>query len=210
MPPLSDQAIFDFLFFWVTSLLLLPLILVFFEVVFLSAEERLNPADEEALCGIAPLEPRSNLELPCTLALSPSNNKGGDVAGTVVLLPSIPSLEKNMQSYGAAMSMGVSFAASSLASTYSSGHGHSHNQVSFDQYAGDHVSSSPYNIRILEKRSRQLLCPRRRPHICTRHASCTSPRPLHCVAHAGSGCHLPPLSLFLLSCCIRSIAIRRD
>mmetsp|Transcript_5919 Transcript_5919/g.9623 ORF Transcript_5919/g.9623 Transcript_5919/m.9623 type:complete len:656 (-) Transcript_5919:147-2114(-) len=56
------------------------------------------------------------------------------------------------QSYGAAMSLGVSFnAASSLASTYSSGH---HQQgVSFEQ--GEDVSSSPYNIRVLEKRTRQ-------------------------------------------------------
>lgn len=56
------------------------------------------------------------------------------------------------QSYGAAMSVGVSFnAASSLASTYSSGH-HQHG-VSFEK-SGD-ISSSPYNIRILEKRTRQ-------------------------------------------------------
>lgn len=71
------------------------------------------------------------------------------------------------QSYGAAMSMGGgSFqAASSLASTCSSGGNHSNNhhtshghgqQVSFEQQGeGDGVSSSPYNIRILEKRSRQ-------------------------------------------------------
>lgn len=56
------------------------------------------------------------------------------------------------QSYGAAMSLGVSFnAASSLASTYSSGH--NHQEVSFEQ--GGDVSSSPYNIRVLEKRTRQ-------------------------------------------------------
>ena len=54
------------------------------------------------------------------------------------------------ESYGAAMSVGMSFnAANSLSSTYSS----CHNQVSFEP-PGE-VSCSPYNIRVLEKRTRQ-------------------------------------------------------
>jgi hypothetical protein len=104
---------------------------------FLGAEEEEEDEDEEEGHGQSLV---SSMASSIT-SLSLAHSHGGMGVGVSM-----------GQSYGAAMSMGGSFnVASSLASTCSSGH-NSHNQVSFEQ---SEVSSSPYNVRILEKRSRQ-------------------------------------------------------